>query len=143
MANQEKFRKLSQKERQNRYFSEAFKKKKVEEIERNITTVAEVHREYQVSRSSVYKWLYKYSPYYAKEQKQVVEAKSDTQKITQLKEQVKDLEQRIGQKQVYIDFLEKLIEEAETHYSVSIKKKNSSSKRSDGSGSTAKNTTGR
>jgi|GEM_PF-2652834 len=38
--------------RQNRYFSESFRKKKVKEIEQNISTVSEIAREYKVSLSS-------------------------------------------------------------------------------------------
>ncbi len=45
--------------------------------------------------------------------KQVVEARSDTCKIQQLKEQMKELERVIGQKQLLIDFQQKAIELAE------------------------------
>ena len=42
MATIENYQKLSVRERQNRYFSEEFRRKKVSEIERNITTIAEL-----------------------------------------------------------------------------------------------------
>ncbi|MGD1890609.1 MAG: hypothetical protein ACFB15_08440, partial [Cyclobacteriaceae bacterium] len=62
MAKKEDLEKLAtRKQLQNRYFSEAFKKKKVNEIESNLTTVLQVSREYEVSCTSVYKWIYKYS----------------------------------------------------------------------------------
>lgn len=54
--------------------------------------------------------------------KQVVEAKSDTIKIKQLKDQIKELERIIGQKQILIDFQEKMIELAENEYQLDIKK---------------------
>jgi hypothetical protein len=38
MATAQKYEKLSSQERQNRYFSEDFKRKKVREIERNISS---------------------------------------------------------------------------------------------------------
>ncbi len=57
MATLQKYKKLSVRERQNRYFSKDFKRKKVSEIERNITTIAEICKEYQVSRTAVSKWL--------------------------------------------------------------------------------------
>ncbi len=55
--------------------------------------------------------------------KQIVEAKSDTIKIQQLKQQIKELEQVIGQKQLLIDFQQKVMELAEDEYGVDIKKK--------------------
>jgi len=48
--------------RQNRYFSKEFRKKKVEEIEQGLTSIAEISREYEVSRTSIYKWIYAYFP---------------------------------------------------------------------------------
>lgn len=139
MANINEFNKLTLRERLNRYFSPEFKRKKVSEIERNISSVAEISREYQVSRPAVYKWIYQYSDMRKKGVKQVVEARSDTRKILQFKEEKKTLEQLIGQKQIKIDFLEKMIELAEEEYKVDIKKK-FSFKRSVGIGATVKNT---
>ncbi|OQX75182.1 MAG: transposase [Bacteroidetes bacterium 4484_276] len=72
-----------------------------------------MYREYQVSRTSIYKWIYKYSNMRKRGVKQVVEARSDTCKIQQLKEQMKELERVIGQKQLLIDFQQKAIELAE------------------------------
>lgn len=123
MATIQKYEKLSSQERQNRYFSEDFKRKKVREIERNITSIAEICREYQVSNTAVYKWIYKYSNMRKKGVKQVIEARSDTRRIQQLKEQLKELERVIGQKQLLIDFQQKAIELAEKEYNIDIKKK--------------------
>jgi transposase-like protein len=53
MATRQKYEKLSSQERQNRYFSEEFKKKKVSELERNISSIAEICREYQVSNTAI------------------------------------------------------------------------------------------
>jgi transposase len=125
--------------RQNRYFSEDFKREKVREIEKNLATVAEIKREYEVSATAIYKWIYKYSTMRKKAVKQVVEAKSDTRKIHQLKEKVRELERIIGQKQILLDFQEKMIELAEEEYRVDIKKK-FGTKPSSGSGTVAKNT---
>ena len=134
MANLRDYEKLTVKERMNRYFSEDFRRKKVSEIDRNITSIAEICREYQVTAAAVYKWIYRYSKMRKKGVKQVVESKSDTQKILALKEQIKELERVIGEKQVKLDFQEKMIEIAEKEYGVDIKKK-SSGKRSSGTGS--------
>ena len=81
-----------------RYFSEDFKRKKVQEIDNNLTSIAEVSRTYQVSRTAVYKWVCKYFLCYQKGLKQVLEAKSDTRKIKLLQEQIKALEHVVGQK---------------------------------------------
>lgn len=132
----------TRRQRQNRYFSESFKKKIVREIEHNITGVSEVSREYEVSRTAVYNWIYKYSLMKKKDIKQVVEPKSDTQKIKALKEQIKELERLVGQKQIQLEFKDKMIEIAEQMYGVDIKKK-LGSRLSGGSGTTGKNTCGK
>jgi len=123
MATIEDYQKLSSRERRNRYFSEDFKRRKVREIDQNIATIAEICREYQVSNVAVYKWIYKYSIMRKKGVKQIVESKSDTRKIQQLKDQIKELERIIGQKQLLIDFQQKAIELAEQEYKIDIKKK--------------------
>lgn len=139
MATVNHYHKVTQRERYNRYFSEAFKRNKVTEIERNLTTISELCREYQISRTSVYNWIYKYSLMRKKGVKQVVEAKSDTRKLQQMQKYIKELEQLLGQKQIKVDFYEKMIELAEEEFGIEIKKK-ASTPRSGGSGSTGKNT---
>ena len=138
MASLKEFEKLTTRERLHRYFSDDFKRKKVSEIDRNLTTVAEVCREYQVTGWAVYKWIYKYSRMRKKSERQVVESKSDTKKILALKEKIKELERLVGQKQIQIDFLDKLIDLAEEDMGIEIKKKGST-RHSDGSGPTKKN----
>lgn len=106
-----------------RYFSEDFKKKKVRELERKITSIPDICRTYSVSRTSVYRWIYKYSVMAKKQVKQVVEAKSDTQRIKALEARIKELERIVGQKQLLLEFQDKMIEIAEADYDVDIKKK--------------------
>jgi transposase-like protein len=113
--------------------------RKVREIEQNLTRVAQLCREYSVSSAAVYKWIYKYSSMRKKGIKQVVEAKSDTVKISLLRDQVKEMERAVGQKQIMIEFLQKMIELAEDEYGIDIKKKFSSTQ-SSGFGSTVKGT---
>lgn len=122
-----------------RSFSEDFKKGKIRELERNITSVSDICKTYSISRSAVYKWIYKYSVMAKKQLKQVVEAKSDTKKIKALEERIKELERIIGQKQLLIEFKDKMIEIAEATYNVDIKKK-VGSKLSSGTTSTGKST---
>ena len=127
------------KNKQNRYFSSDFKKKRVRELEKNLVCIADICKTYHVSRTSVYRWIYKYSSMAKREVKQVVEAKSDTKKIQLLEERVKELERALGQKQMLIDIKDKMIEIAEETYDIDIKKK-LVSKASSGSSTTGKNT---
>ena len=120
-----------------RHFSEDFKRSKVRELEKRITSIADICRTYEVNRTSVYKWIYKYSAMAKKQLKVVVEAKSDTQKIKALEERIKELERIVGQKQLLLEFKDKMIEIAEETYGVDIKKK-LSSKLSPGTTSTGK-----
>lgn len=106
-----------------RYFSIDFKKKRVQELENNLVSVSDICKTHKVSRTSVYRWLYKYSNMAKKQVRQVVEAKSDTKKINLLEDRIRELERIIGQKQILIDFQDKMIEIAESTYEVDIKKK--------------------
>ncbi len=123
----------------NRYFSSDFKKKRVRELENNLVSIADICKTYHVSRTSVYRWIYKYSSMAKQEVKQVVEAKSDTKKIKLLEERIKELERAVGQKQMMIDIKDKMIEIAEDVYDIDIKKK-LASKASSGSSTTGKST---
>ena len=125
--------------RQNRYFSEDIKKKIVRDLEKNLIRISEVCQTYQVSRTSVNRWIYKYSAMAKKQHKQIVESKSDTKKIKALQERIKELEQAVGQKQLMIDFKDKMIELAEQRYNVDIKKK-LGSRLSSGTDLTSENT---
>lgn len=115
--------KMSLEERRRRTFSESFKKKKVKEIEQKITTVSQVCKQYEVSQTNVYKWLDKFGDSYKKGIKTIVEMESDTRKILELKAKLAELERIIGQKQIQIDFKDKMIELAEEEYGIDIKKK--------------------
>jgi hypothetical protein len=58
-----------------------------------------------------------------KKTKMIVEQQSDTVKFLNLRKKVAELERMVGQKQIIIDFMEKMIEMAEDVYQVDIKKK--------------------
>jgi transposase-like protein len=140
MANPKTFR-IKPTKRPVRYFSESFRKEKVREIERNLTSVSQVSKEYEVSRGAVYKWLNKYSLFRKRQIRQIIEPMSDSHKIEELRAKIKELEQLIGQKQIQLEFKDKMIEIAEQMYKIDIKKK-LGSKLSSGSGSSEKNTGG-
>lgn len=131
--------KMSQSERQNRYFSESFRKQKVRELEKGLTTVRQISRTYQVSETAVYKWRNKYSSILSKKERLIVEKKSDTKRIVQLEEKIRELERLVGQKQVAIEFYEKMLELGKQQYGIDFKK-NYGSIASSGIGSTEEST---
>lgn len=141
MAKPEAFRSKPTK-RPQRYFSESFRRQKVRELDRNLTSVGMVSREFEVSRTSVYRWLHKYSVNRAKQLRLIVEPMSDAHKIQELRKKIQELEQLVGQKQIQLEFKDKMIELAEQMYQIDIKKK-LGSKLSGGSGSTEKGTGGK
>jgi transposase-like protein len=137
MKIKKEFEKLTIRERINRRFSEDFKRKMVSELDRNLMTISELCREHQISGTSVHRWVYLYSSMKKKGLKQIVEAKSDTRKLIQLREQIKELHRIVGEKQILIDFKDKMLDLAEQEYGVDIKKK-FSGKLSTGTGPTKK-----
>lgn len=122
MATREKF-KMTTSERRRRTFSDSFKLQKVKEIERGVTKVSEICRQYEVTRANVYRWLNKFGSMKNKKERLIVESDSDTKKLLELKKKVAELERIIGQKQIILDFKDKMIEIAEQTYGVDIKKK--------------------
>ena len=109
--------------KRNRYFSESFKISKVREIEQNLSTVLEISRAYDVTSAAIYQWLYKYSNLRKKGVKQVIEPMSDTRKIEKLKQKIAELEQVVGQKQILLEFQEKMMELASKEVGYDLKKK--------------------
>jgi transposase len=121
MANRSQF-KMSIAQRRVRHFSESIKIQKVQEIESGQTKISELVKEYELAPVTVYRWLKKYGTMKKKPERLIVEADSDTAKLIELKKKIADLERIIGQKQIVIDFKDKMIELAEEHYKVDIKK---------------------
>ncbi len=68
----------------NRYFSEEFKKQKVKELEQKLISIKDLVDLYQISRTTVYQWLYKYSTHYQKDTKIVVQMESEALRTKQL-----------------------------------------------------------
>lgn len=108
--------------RQRRTFSEAFKRQKVQDLIDKKISVKELSELYKVSRTSVYRWLYRYSPHYQQETSQVIQMESEAVRTKALQQQVADLERIAGQKQLQIDYLEKLIELASKELDLDLKK---------------------
>jgi|SRR5690554_2048570 len=123
--------------RRKRKFSDDFKLKIVKEYESGEFSVVEMTKFYDISYQTIYNWIYKYSKY-NKKSIQVVEMKdSQAYKIKEMEARIKELEQAVGQKQMNIDYLEKMIDLAKEHYDIDIKK-NSNSQHYGGSKNTKK-----
>lgn len=120
---QNKGSKTAWQRKQPRIFTEQFKRQKVQEIESKLTTVMQVSKLYGVTRNGVYKWLNKYSLYNKKGVRLILEPMSDSHKIEELQKRIRELERLIGQKQIELEFKEKMIQVAEQMYGIDIKKK--------------------
>jgi transposase-like protein len=120
-----------------RQFSEQIRRKAVTEFRSGNYTVKELADLYHCSLTAIYKWIHKYSPADSPRIRVVEMSESTDKKVKDLKAKIADLERMVGQKQIKVDFLEKMIELAESEYDLDLKK-NSSSKRSSGSGPTEK-----
>ncbi len=114
----------SEAERRRRHFSESFKRQKVQEIALGRSRVIEISKQYEVSTTNIYRWISKFGTTMAKKPERViVETDSDTKELLRMKKKIAELERIIGQKQILLDFKDKMIEIAESEYGVDIKKK--------------------
>jgi len=109
--------------RQTRIFSEATKKKAVEDIEHGRATVLRMSREYGTSLQTIYNWLNKYSRHLHSSRRIVIEMESEGYKSKQLEKRIQELEAALGRKQLEIDFLNKMIEKGKEELGVDLKKK--------------------
>ena len=118
-----------------RIFGESFKKTLVSEYESSKFTVLELSKLHGISVGVIYRWIYRYSAYQKRNIKVVEMADSSTYKLKELQKRIADLERALGQKQLNIDFLEKMIELAKEQYGIDVKK-NSDTPLSSGSSQT-------
>ena len=125
--------------RERRIFSEELKKKIVKDLIGKRTTIKTVALEHQVSYNSVYRWLYQYSPNHEQKCTLVVQMKSEELKNAELRQRIAELERVVGQKQLEIDFLNKLLEIGSSELGFDLKK-SFSRQPSNGTGSTSEGT---
>lgn len=123
--------------RHRRLFSESFKKARVKEYEHGEYTVSELSRLYSIQEAVIYRWIHKYSSYNRKNVILVEMKDSSTKKLKDYEDRIAQLERALGQKQLQVDFLEKMIDLAEEAHNISIKK-NSNTPQSIGFGKTSK-----
>lgn len=109
--------------KRHRIFSDEFKKERVSEIEQGIYRVVDISRLYEVSSTSVYQWLYRYGVKYQKGVRMVVEHESEQSKRAVLESRVAELERLLGQKQVELEYLQRVIKEGDELLGCDLKKK--------------------
>lgn len=122
MAKREEFT-LSLEQRRRRSFSESFRKEKVRELELGLTSPSDLKKAYEVSYTTIYRWVDKFGSMKSKKEKLIVEVESDSARLVELKKRIAELERAVGQKQIMIDFQQKMIALAEDEYGIDIKKK--------------------
>ena len=95
--------------RKHRVYSEDFKRSLVDSFERGEFSILQLEKLYSVKNSTIYAWVYKFSRFNEKGVR-IVEMKSSNQtKLAELIQKVEQLEQIVGQKQIAIEYLEKMI----------------------------------
>ena len=108
--------------RKHRTFSEEFKRQKVKLIVEKTISLSEVAEVYGVSKMSVYRWIYRYSPHHEKGTNQVVQMESEEQRTKQLLQQLSEAERVLGQQAIKLAYLEQLIATAGEALKIDIKK---------------------
>lgn len=109
--------------RKHRVYSEDFKKEIVSLFESGKFSVYQLEKLYKINNNSIYKWIYKFSTFNEKGIRVVEMKQSSANKLKELEQKVQDLERALGQKQIKIDYLEKMIEIAKEEFAIDIKKK--------------------
>ena len=107
-------------------YSDAFKQKVIQEIETRQLTPAEIVRKYDVSANVINYWLKRFGKRYLLKKVVRVEMPGEikqTDIIKQLKQEKQQLESALAQTQLKLIAAESLVEVAEKHYKIDIKKK--------------------
>lgn len=108
--------------RKHRVYLEEFKKEIVNFYESGKYSVLQMERLYGVNNITIYNWIYKFSTFNEKGVRVVERKDSNIDRIKQLEIKIKELEQAVGQKQIKIDYLEKMNDIAKDEFSIDIKK---------------------
>ena len=108
--------------KQKRSFSEGLRKQIVGQIERKELSIAEVSREYNVSKAAIYNWLYRYSITLKKGIRMVMEKDSQETTTEELKSRIKELEAALGRKSLEADLFRVIVDLASDEYKTDLKK---------------------
>jgi transposase len=104
-------------------YSEAFKIQVVNEIERCELTLAEARRKYGIpGNNTIQPWLRKFGKEELLTKVVRVESRNERDRIKELEKQKQDLESALAQAHLKVIALETLIEVAQEHYKIDLKK---------------------
>lgn len=117
--------KSSQKIRNRRRYSQAFKQARVDDFEKGTFSVGQICRLYNLPMTTVYGWIGKYSRYPRQTAVIVEVANSQTEKVKQLEARIAELERLLGRKQIKLDYYEAFLAELKEQ-GVAVEKKDSS-----------------
>ncbi|NJB87848.1 transposase-like protein [Lewinella marina] len=110
------------KQKYTRRFSEPFKRRCVAQLTAGEVSIAQGCRLWQVSRTSLYQWIYLYSDR-IKGTHTVVEMESEGKRIERLLARLAELERIVGCKQMEIDLLQTTLDLASQEVGYDLKKK--------------------
>jgi transposase len=108
--------------RQSRFFSEQVKRDVVKDIENGKCSISQASRELNVSSTSVYRWIGRYSRYLQNNKRLVVEDKSEAYQTEQLRKKILELEAALGRKQMELDLINKVVDLASEEFKTDLKK---------------------
>lgn len=105
-----------------RRYSRDFKRQLVSEYERGESTVLELSRRYQIAYQVIYRWIKEYSLYNQQEYLIVEKSKSKSAALKSAQSRIRELERALGQKQLELEYLHKLLDLAKTDLGIDLKK---------------------
>lgn len=105
-----------------RHYSKEFKESLVKEFESGQLSVPQLGKLHNISSTIIYRWVYKFSTFNEKGFRVIEMKSSSLTKLKELEQKVKELERAVGQKQIKIDYLEKMIDIAKEELNIDIKK---------------------
>jgi transposase-like protein len=105
-----------------RRFTDEFKKTIVSEFESGEYSVIQLSKLHGIANHNIYQWIHRFSTFNEKGYRIVEMKDSTSHKMKDFEKKVKELERMVGQKQIKIDYLEKMIEIAKDELDIDIKK---------------------
>lgn len=105
-----------------RKFTLDFKRQLVKEFESGTFSVKQLGKLYSIRPQVIYNWIYKFSTFNEKGTRIIEMKESSSAKLIEMEQRIKELEQALGQKQIKIDYLEKMIDLAKSELDIDIKK---------------------
>jgi len=108
--------------RKQRRYSVELKKELVSLFESGKYSVPQLEKLYGIRNGTIYRWIYKLSTFNEKGIRVVEMKQSSSNKLKELEQKVKELERAVGQKQIKIDYLEKMIDLAKEELNIDVKK---------------------